>query len=138
MIELMGSDDERVAAVACNSILDRAFGKPKMKGEQKDSFELQVANMTREERLAKMRELLEPMRRHLHELNQDQVGAGVTPIETGNRRRRRRLVARRCQWPRQCVQQRHHRKYQRQHTDRSRRQRHPDRRRGHGYSRRRR
>ncbi len=27
--ELMESDDERVAAVACNAILDRAFGKPK-------------------------------------------------------------------------------------------------------------
>lgn len=28
LIELMGSDDERVAAVACNAILDRAYGKP--------------------------------------------------------------------------------------------------------------
>jgi hypothetical protein len=27
--ELMESDDERVAAVACNSLLERAFGKPK-------------------------------------------------------------------------------------------------------------
>ena len=27
--ELMESEDERVASVACNSILDRAFGKPK-------------------------------------------------------------------------------------------------------------
>jgi hypothetical protein len=29
LIELMESDDERVAAVACNAILDRAFGKPR-------------------------------------------------------------------------------------------------------------
>jgi hypothetical protein len=27
--ELMESDDHRVAAVACNSIIDRAFGKPR-------------------------------------------------------------------------------------------------------------
>lgn len=29
LTELMQSEDERVAAVACNAILDRAFGKPK-------------------------------------------------------------------------------------------------------------
>src|SRR5271170_6259047 len=29
LIDLMRSEDERVAAVACNAILDRAFGKPK-------------------------------------------------------------------------------------------------------------
>lgn len=29
LIELMGSPDERVASVACNAILDRAFGKPR-------------------------------------------------------------------------------------------------------------
>jgi len=29
LIELMLSEDERVAAAACNAILDRAFGKPK-------------------------------------------------------------------------------------------------------------
>ncbi len=28
LVELMASDDERVAAVACNAILDRAYGKP--------------------------------------------------------------------------------------------------------------
>src|SRR5271170_6968489 len=28
LIDLMRSEDERVAAVACNAILDRAFGKP--------------------------------------------------------------------------------------------------------------
>lgn len=60
LIELMDSDDERVAAVACNSILDRAFGKPRAEGEGIDSLELRVVNMTREQRLARMRELLEP------------------------------------------------------------------------------
>lgn len=29
LAEMMDSDDERVATVACNSVLDRAFGKPK-------------------------------------------------------------------------------------------------------------
>lgn len=28
LVELMASDDERVAAVACNAIFDRAYGKP--------------------------------------------------------------------------------------------------------------
>ena len=87
---LMGSDDERVAAVACNSILDRAFGRPGfVKEEEKDSLETRVANMTREERLARMRALLEPMRRYLNELDEEPVGAEVTTIERGDRRRRR-------------------------------------------------
>jgi hypothetical protein len=29
LVQLMGSDDERVAVVACNAILDRALGKPR-------------------------------------------------------------------------------------------------------------
>jgi hypothetical protein len=29
LIELMSSADERVASVACNAVLDRAFGKPR-------------------------------------------------------------------------------------------------------------
>jgi hypothetical protein len=29
LIELMRSEDERVASVACNAVLERAFGKPK-------------------------------------------------------------------------------------------------------------
>jgi len=91
LIQLMDSDDERVAAVACNSILDRAFGRPGfVKEEEKDSLEARVANMTREERLNRMRELLEPMRRHLHELDEEQVAAEVTTIESGARRPRRR------------------------------------------------
>src|SRR5215471_7773500 len=90
LIQLMDSDDERVAAVACNSILDRAFGRPGfVREEEKDSLETRVANMTREERLARMRALLEPMRRYLNELDEEPVGAEVTTIERGDRRRRR-------------------------------------------------
>src|SRR5215467_15904343 len=58
LIELISSDDERVAAVACNSILDRAFGKPApVREEQKDSIEQRIANMTRKQRLAHMESL---------------------------------------------------------------------------------
>jgi hypothetical protein len=84
LIELMDSDDERVAAVACNSILDRAFGKPRAEGEGIDSLELRVANMTREQRLARMRELLEPMRAYLHELHdEEEPEAEAAAIEGG-------------------------------------------------------
>jgi hypothetical protein len=65
LIELMNSEDERVAAVACNAILDRAFGKPGPTKEEKDDLEARLANMTREERLAELRRLLEPMRQYL-------------------------------------------------------------------------
>ena len=88
----MDSEDERVAAVACNSILDRAFGKPGLVKEEKEDLETRLANMTREERLARMRELLVPMR-HLHELDEEKVEAEVTPIESGDRLRRRRPSA---------------------------------------------
>src|SRR5215469_16175571 len=67
LIALMDSEDERVAAVACNSILDRAFGKPGFVKDEKDSLEVRVANMTREERLARMAELLEPVKAYLHQ-----------------------------------------------------------------------
>jgi hypothetical protein len=39
--------------------------------EEKDSLEQRIANMTREQRLARMRELLEPMRQYLHELDEN-------------------------------------------------------------------
>jgi len=47
LIALMDSDDERVAAVACNSILHRAFGKPGLVTGEKDSLEARIAAMTR-------------------------------------------------------------------------------------------
>jgi hypothetical protein len=91
LIQLMDSEDERVAAVACNSILDRAFGKPGLVKEE--DLETRLANMTREERLARMQELLAPMRQYLHEPAEEQVDAEVTPIESGDRRPKRRPLA---------------------------------------------
>jgi hypothetical protein len=61
----MDSEDQRVAAVACNAILDRAFGKPGPMKEEKDDMETRLAEMPREQRLQYMRELLEPMQQHL-------------------------------------------------------------------------
>jgi len=62
----MESEDERVSVVACNSLLDRAFGKPKPAVEEKDDvMEARLKTMSREERLALLQELLEPMRKYL-------------------------------------------------------------------------
>jgi hypothetical protein len=65
LIALMDSEDERVAAVACNAILDRAFGRPGPVQEEKDDFKARLANMTREERLALMQTLLERVQQYL-------------------------------------------------------------------------
>jgi hypothetical protein len=65
LIELMDSQDERVAAVACNAILDRGFGKPGPVKEEKDDFMARLGNMTREERLALMQSMLERVRHYL-------------------------------------------------------------------------
>src|SRR6516165_6229056 len=65
LIELMDSEDERVAAVACNSILDRAFGKPKVAEEAKDDLAAQLAAMTPGQRLARANELLKGARKYL-------------------------------------------------------------------------
>ena len=58
--------------------------------EEKDDLETRIANMTREERLNRMRELLAPMRQYFHELDDAEADANVTTIEGGARRRRRR------------------------------------------------
>ena len=89
LIELMDSDDERVAAVACNSILDRAFGKPRAERERIDSLELRVANMTREQRLARMREILDGMRKYLPVTEQEPTAIEAQAVETDRKRRRR-------------------------------------------------
>ena len=81
----MDSDDERVATVACNSILDRAFGKPGFVKDEKDSLEVRVANMTREQRLARMAELLEPMKEYLHQPGDEAAGGEVITIESEER-----------------------------------------------------
>jgi hypothetical protein len=64
LIELMDSEDERVAAVACNAILDRAFGRPKVAEETKDSLEERIRNMSREQRLTRMAEILASVRKY--------------------------------------------------------------------------
>ena len=55
LIELMNSEDDRVAVVACNAILDRALGKPKVL-EEKDDLVAKIKAMTPEERESKGRE----------------------------------------------------------------------------------
>jgi hypothetical protein len=65
LIQLMDSEDPRVATVACNAILDRGLGKPGPVKEEKDDLEARLANMTREERLALMQTMLERVRQYL-------------------------------------------------------------------------
>jgi hypothetical protein len=54
-----------VIAVAANSILDRAFGKPKAAEGEKDDMDAQLASMSRKERLEYARQLLEGARMYL-------------------------------------------------------------------------
>jgi predicted Zn-dependent protease len=65
LIELIDSLDERVAAVACNSILDRAFGKSKPAEEAKDDLVSRVEAMSPEERVWMAQELLERAKRYV-------------------------------------------------------------------------
>src|ERR1700674_2472863 len=61
--ELMESEDERVAAVACSAVLDRAFGKPRTNPPQKeDSLAARLARMTPEQRAADALALAERVR----------------------------------------------------------------------------
>jgi hypothetical protein len=59
----MESEDERVSVVACNSVLDRAFGKPKAAEVEKDDMDARIASMSREERLAEVTRLLADLER---------------------------------------------------------------------------
>jgi hypothetical protein len=63
--ELMESEDDRVVAVACNSILDRAFGKPKAAGEEKDDLLARLEAMAPEQRVEEARKLLEEGKKYL-------------------------------------------------------------------------
>jgi hypothetical protein len=54
LIELIGSSDERVALMAADKVLERAWGKPKVQEEDESPFQ----NMTREERNRRVLELL--------------------------------------------------------------------------------
>ena len=75
--ELMESADERVAAVACNAILDRAFGKPQPRPLEKEDEQIaRIQRMTPEERLEDAKRLIEGARELLarrQALNTDQA-----------------------------------------------------------------
>jgi hypothetical protein len=64
----MDSEDQRVAAVACNAILDRAFGRPRVAEETKDDFLARLQVMTPEGRVRMAEELLERGARYVHAL----------------------------------------------------------------------
>src|SRR6266566_5659482 len=67
--ESMESEDERVAAVACSAVLDRAFGKPQTnRPEKEDSLAERLARMTPAERERDALELAERVRARLAEL----------------------------------------------------------------------
>ena len=59
--------------VCCVAVLDRAYGRPR-EVPAEDGPEDQFARMTRAERLAYV-EALAPMRKYLHELDEDQAEA---------------------------------------------------------------
>ena len=65
LIELMDREDERVAAVAANAILDRALGKPKVVEEKKDDLVARVAAMSPEERVRMAQGLLKHAERYV-------------------------------------------------------------------------
>jgi hypothetical protein len=81
LIELMDSQDERVAAVASNSILDRAFGKPTAAEEAKDDFLARLQVMTPEERVRMAEELLHRAERYVPAF--EARAWEVTKAETG-------------------------------------------------------
>jgi hypothetical protein len=75
LIELaLHAEDERVSSVCCVAVLDRAYGRPR-EAPAEDGPEDRFARMTRAERLAYMEALLAPMRKYLHELDEDQAEA---------------------------------------------------------------
>jgi hypothetical protein len=64
----MEFEDERVAAVACGAVLDRAFGKPQtFSSKKEDRLEERLARMTPEERVRDAWELAERVRRGVAE-----------------------------------------------------------------------
>jgi hypothetical protein len=75
LAELMESPDERVAAVACQAILDRAHGKPRPMLEKQASMEDRIAAMSPAERLARLRELTQ---KALQTLEHDGHGRGIS------------------------------------------------------------
>jgi len=61
LAELMESEDERVAAVACGAILDRAFGKPQTHPDQ-DSEADRVSELTPQQREQFANEIIADLR----------------------------------------------------------------------------
>jgi hypothetical protein len=60
----MYSEDERVALMAADKVLDRAWGRPK-EADQPTSFEQRIAMMSPDERAADAVELVERIRARL-------------------------------------------------------------------------
>jgi hypothetical protein len=65
--ELVESDDERVAAVAANAILDRAFGKPQPRFPENDDPLARLKNMSEEQRAAEAVALMRRFKQRLRE-----------------------------------------------------------------------
>jgi hypothetical protein len=86
LIQKSLGDDELVAVVACNSILDRAFSKAGFAKVEKYDLEARIAGMSCQEPLARMRAFLEPMRQYSHELDEERAKEEVTKIDSGVRR----------------------------------------------------
>jgi hypothetical protein len=59
LAELMESPDERVATVACQAVLDRAFGRPRPTADKEPSLGDRLAAMSPQERRARLAELTE-------------------------------------------------------------------------------
>lgn len=75
--ELIESDDERIAAMTCNAIFDRAFGKsPQQRREEAGSLEERYRQMTPEEREADAVALADDVKRLL--ARRPQVRSRVT------------------------------------------------------------
>src|SRR5579864_289979 len=72
--ELIESADERVAVVAANAVLDRALGKPRPAQDEKaGSLEQRIAQMTPQERRARLAELTQRALRWLEEGRRDAI-----------------------------------------------------------------
>jgi hypothetical protein len=83
LIELMDSEDERVAAVACNAILDRAFGKPKVAEEAKDDFVSRLKAMSPEERVRMAEDLIARGARYLSAFDTAQARSRKLRLASG-------------------------------------------------------
>ena len=69
----MYSPDERVALMAADKVLERAWGRPK-EPDQPTSLEQRIAAMTPDERARDAIELAERIRRRLVELGAPTIG----------------------------------------------------------------